>query len=73
MLAAYLFSTKRTQYALTLNACRSLIFNFLCINFLPLVFGSQFIWLTVAMSEGICICIGIFLWKKSERNGIVYK
>ncbi len=73
VLAAYLFSTKRTQYALTLNACRSLIFNFLCINFLPLLFGSQFIWYTVAVAEGICICIGILLWKHSERNGIEYK
>ncbi len=73
VLAAYLFSTKRTSYALTLNACRSLIFNFLCINFLPLVLGSGFIWYTVAVSEAICICIGLFLWKKSERNGIVYQ
>ncbi len=73
VLAAYLFSTKRTQYALSLNACRSLVFNFLCINFLPLIFGSQFIWYTVAASEAVSICIGIFLWKRSERNGIEYK
>ncbi len=73
VLAAYLFSTKRTQYALTLNACRSLIFNFLCINFLPLIFGSGFIWYTVAVSEALSICIGIALWRFSERNGIVYK
>ena len=72
VLAAYLFSTKRTQYALALNICRSLVFNFLCINFLPLLFGGGFIWYTVAVAESICLVIGVSLWKFSERKGIVY-
>lgn len=73
VLASYLFSTKRTQYALILNICRSLVFNFLCINFLPLIFGSEFIWFTVAVAEGCCLVIGITLWRMSEKNGILYK
>lgn len=73
VLASYLFSTKRTRYALALNICRSLVFNFLCINFLPMLFGGNFIWYTVAISEGICLCIGLTLWKRSEKNGIVYQ
>lgn len=73
VLASYLFSTKRTQYALALNICRSLVFNFLCINFLPLIFGSGFIWYTVAVAEGVCLVIGLILWRVSERNGIIYK
>lgn len=73
VLASYLFSTKRTQYALALNICRSLVFNFLCINFLPLIFGSGFIWYTVAVAEGCCLVIGLLLWKQSEKNGIVYQ
>lgn len=43
VIASYLFSTKRTQYAIPLNACRSIVFNFLCINFLPLIFGGDFV------------------------------
>lgn len=73
VLASYLFSTKRTQYALPLNICRSLVFNFLCINFLPVLFGSSFVWYTVTIAEGICLVIGLLLWKKSEKNGIAYK
>ena len=29
VIASYLFSTKRTQYAVPLNVCRSIVFNFL--------------------------------------------
>ena len=73
VIAAYLFSTKRTQYAIPLNICRSLLFNFLCINFLPLLLGENFVWYTVAVAEAICLVIAIVLWKYSERNGIDYK
>lgn len=73
VIASYLFSTKRTQYAIILNTCRSIIFNFLCINLLPLVFGEQFVWYTVAVSEIICLTIGVTLWRVSERKGIIYK
>lgn len=73
VIASYLFSTKRSQYATTLNVSRSLVFNFLCITFLPKIFGSEFVWYTVAVAEGICLIIAIILWRVSERNGIVYK
>ena len=73
VIAAYLFSTKRTQYAIPLNVCRSIIFNFLCINFLPLLFGENFVWFTVAVAEGICFVIALALWHSSEKNGIIYQ
>lgn len=73
VIASYLFSTKRTQYAIVLNTCRSIVFNFLCITFLPLIFGEQFVWYTVAVSEFICLMIAITLWRVSERKGIIYK
>lgn len=73
VIASYLFSTKRTQYAIPLNVCRSMVFNFLCINFLPLIFGVNFVWYTVAVAEGICLCIAIVLWRVSEKEGITYK
>lgn len=73
VIASYLFSTKRSQYATTLNVSRSLIFNSLCITLLPKIFGGEFVWYTVAVAECICLIISISLWKGSERKGIVYK
>ena len=73
VIASYLFSTKRTKYAIPLNICRSIVFNFLCINFLPNLFGEHFVWFTVAVAEAICLVIALTLWKLSERNGIIYK
>lgn len=73
VIAAYLFSTKRTQYAIPVNVCRSIVFNFICINFLPLIFGYEFVWYTVTVSECICMVIAVVLQKISERNGIIYK
>lgn len=73
VIASYLFSTKWMPYAITINACRSIVFNFICINFLPLIFGYDFIWYTVTIAEGICFVIAIILRKVSERNGIVYR
>lgn len=72
VIASYLFSTKRTQYAIPLNAYRSVVFNSLCINGLLIIFGSHFVWHTVAISEAICLCVAIVLWRVSERNGIIY-
>ena len=73
VIASYLFSTKRTQYAIPLNVCRSIVFNFLCINFLPYIFGEDFVWFTVPVAEAICLVIALVLWKRSERNGIIFK
>ena len=73
VIASYLFSTKRTPYAVLLNVCRSMVLNFLCINILPLVFGEGFVWYTVAVAEAICLIIALLLWKISERQGIIYK
>lgn len=73
VIGAYLFSTKRTPYAITLNVCRSLVFNSVCINLLPHLFGYEFVWFTVAVAEASCFVIASVLRKVSERNGIIYK
>lgn len=73
VIASYLFSTKRTQYAIVINVCRSLVFNSVCINFLPLILGYEFVWYTVTVSEGICMVIAMALRKISEKNGIIYR
>ena len=73
VLASYLFSTKRTKYAISLNVCRSILFNSVCILFLPLLLGDSFVWYTLAVAEAICLLIAVVLWKYSERKGIVYR
>ena len=73
VIASYLLSTKRTQYAIAINVCRSIVFNFACINFLPLIFGYEFVWYTVTVSECICMMIAMVLRRISERNGIIYR
>lgn len=73
VLASYLFSTKRSQYATVLNVCRSIIFNFLSITLLPKIFGNEFVWYTIGVSEFICLIIAVVLWKISERNGVIYR
>ncbi|UWP59851.1 MATE family efflux transporter [Ruminococcus gauvreauii] len=73
VLASYLFSTKRTNYAITLNVCRSILINSACILLLPMLFGNSFVWYTLAVSEAICLLIAAVLWKYSERKGIVYR
>lgn len=73
VIASYLFSTKWTQYAIAINVCRSIVFNFACINFLPLIFGYEFVWYTVTVSECICMMIAMVLRRISERNGIIYR
>ena len=73
VIAAYLFSTKRTKYAIPINVCRSIVLNFACINFLPLIFGYGFVWYTVAVAEGLCLIIAFVLKRLSERCGIVYR
>lgn len=73
VIASYLFSTKRTKYAVILNVCRSILFNYLCITFLPTIIGDFFVWYSIGVAEFICLLIAIILWKFSERNGIIYK
>lgn len=73
VIAAYLFSTERTRYAIPINMFRSIVFNFVCINFLPLVFGYEFVWYTAAVAEGLCLLIAAVLCRISEKNGIVYR
>ena len=73
VIAAYLFSTKRTQYAVAINTCRSLVFNALCISLLPLLLGYDFVWYTVAVAEAVCMGIALTLCRISEKNGIVYR
>lgn len=55
------------------SVCRSIVFSSVCINLLPLIFGYDFVWYTVTVSEGICAVIAVLLCRISEKNGIVYR
>lgn len=73
VMSAYLYSTKRTKFAIPLNVCRGVIFNVLCIMTLPLIFGYDFVWYSMAVAEAVCLIIAVLLRKVSEKNGIIYR
>ncbi len=73
LISAYMYSTKRSTYAIVLNVARSLILNTAIILDLPLLFGREIVWFTFGISECIVLVLAYALLKASERNGIVYK
>ena len=73
LISAYLYSTKRSNYAIILNIARSLIFNTIIILFLPIIFGGNIIWYTFGITECAALILAVILLRISERNGIVYK
>lgn len=73
LISSYLYSTKRSGYAIILNVVRSFIINIVIIIGLTAIFGSSIIWFTFGISESLVLIISVVLVKLSERNGIVYK
>ena len=73
MISAYLYSTERSGYAITLNICRALVFNTLIIRGLPVLIGEGIIWFTYGISECAVLVLAVILLKFSERNDIVFK
>ena len=53
MISAYLFSTKRSKQADTINILRSFVINSIIILNLSKIFGSEIIWHTFGIYEGI--------------------
>lgn len=72
MISTYLYSTKRSKQAITINVLRSLVINSLVIMLLPAVFGPEIIWFTFGIYELLVLAVAVFLLKRSERNGIVF-
>ncbi len=73
LISAYLYSTKRSTYAIALNIARSLVLNTAVILGLSALLGSRIIWFTFGISECTVLVLAVILLKVSERNGIVYK
>lgn len=73
-ISSYLYSTKRTKYAVTLNLLRSFGFTTLCVLAIPHIFGGgNIIWFTFGICETLSFILAFTLMKVSERHGIIYK
>lgn len=73
LISTYLYSTKRTPYAIAVNILRSFVFSISSTLLLPLIFGEDFVWWTFLVYETLTVIAGFFLMQFSERKGIVYK
>lgn len=73
IISAYLYSTKRTQAAVTLNILRSFVFTTAAILLLPRIFGTGIVWYTAAIYEAASLLAAVALVWWTERNGIVYR
>lgn len=73
MVSAYLYSTKRSNYAIIINVLRSLIVDSIIILVLPQVFGAGIIWFTFGIYETIILIVSIILSRYSERKGIAFQ
>ncbi len=72
MIAAYLFSTKRTRQAVIINSCRSYLFNIACVLLLPLLFGNGMIWFSFGVGECLTLIVALILCRRSERGGVPF-
>ncbi len=73
LISTYLYSTKRTPYAIVINVLRSFVFSISSTLLLPTIFGSDFVWRTFLIYETFTVISGFLLMQISERKGIVYK
>lgn len=73
LISAYLYSTKRSTYAIVLNVARSLVLNTAIILGLPALLGESIVWFTFGISECVVLVLAVALLEASERNGIVYR
>lgn len=72
ILSAYLYSTKRTGAAVTLNLLRSFVFTVSVILILPALFGAELIWYTAAVYEALSLLAALLLVRATEKNGVVF-
>lgn len=73
IISAYLYSTKRTKAAVTLNLLRSFVFTIAAILLLPVLFGTGIVWYTAAIYEAASLLTAAALVCWTERNGIAYR
>ncbi|MDO4308641.1 MAG: MATE family efflux transporter [Eubacteriales bacterium] len=72
IISMYLYSTKRTKEALTLNILRGIVFTSAVILLMPVIFGNDAIWYAFVVYETLSLILAIMLVWISERKGIVF-
>ncbi len=73
MISSYLYSTKRSNYAIVLNILRSFVLNILIVVVLSAIFGGGIIWFTFGIYESLMLIVSLTVVKRSEKFGILYK
>lgn len=73
IISAYMYSTKRTTWAVVFNIVRSFGFTTLITLVFPMIFGKNIIWFTFGIYEALSLILSITLLKISERKGIEFK
>lgn len=72
MIAAYLYSTKRTKEAVLLNILRGFVFLPACIWGISIASNGTLVWFTVGIAEVLSLIAGTVIVKHSERNGLTF-
>lgn len=73
IISAYMYSTKRTSWAVAINVVRSFGFTTLITLALPAIFGGNIIWVTFGIYETLSFVLAVVLLKASEKSGIKFK
>ena len=73
IISAYMYSTKRTSWAVVFNLLRSFLFTTLITLALPAICGADVIWFTFGIYETLSFILAVILLKASEKNGIRFK
>lgn len=68
IISVYLYSTKRTIYAVVLNLARSFGFTMLITLLLPLAFGGEFAWFIFGIYETLSFALVVILMLVLERK-----
>ena len=63
---SYWQSLQHTKQALLVSLSRSILWPAVLTILLPLIFGSEVIWLCLSLSEGITACIALVLLLSAE-------
>lgn len=73
IISAYLYSTKRSGQAIVMNVLRTFVFDLAIILILPELFPPDIIWYTFGIFELMVLIVAVYITKRSERNGVVFK
>lgn len=73
MIAAYLYSTRRTKESMVVNALRAFIFISACVMGITTVSSGALVWFAVGVAEVLSFISATGIVHHSERNGFVFR